>query len=356
MKQELKKLKSVKAPNCITVILNTHRTHPDSEKDPILLKNLVSEAADRLNQYEDKHTARALTDKLERFAGSINHQKNLESLALFVNENMEKSLKLPIPVTDRVEISDSFAIRDLLRAINLDANYYVLVLGKDEARLIEAHNDKEVQEFGAPFPIKNADYSKVFSAESKNTNRERSLIAEFFNFVDKQVNLVRKGNSAPVLICSEEENYYEYLKIADEKESIMDVFLNRSRQNEKANAIIADAWLLVQEITKKKNDARKSELAQAVNENKFLSDTNEISNAISEGRVQTLFVADGIYQPATVESGNIVYQHAEGQGGDIIDDIYGELIEKNMDFGGDVVFLPKADLEKFNGIGAVTRY
>ena len=40
----------------------------------------------------------------------------------------------------------------------------------------------------------------------------------------------------------------------------------------------------------------------------------------------------------------------------VIDDIYDEMIEANMDFGGDVVFLPKGELTKFNGFGAITRY
>ncbi|SDW71512.1 hypothetical protein [Aequorivita viscosa] len=40
----------------------------------------------------------------------------------------------------------------------------------------------------------------------------------------------------------------------------------------------------------------------------------------------------------------------------VIDDIYDEMIEANMNFGGDVVFLPKGELSKFNGFGAITRY
>lgn len=355
MNKELKRLRKIKAANCISIILNTHRTHPDSEKDAIVLKNLVAEAAERLTEHEDKRVARSLIEKLETLAKSVDHRQNLDSLVLFVNEDISEIVKLPIAVTDRVIIGDSFATRDLVRSMNLETHYYILVLGKDEARLIEALNDKEVQEFGGPFPIRNADHSKTFSAQAKTTNREGSLIAEFYNFVDKEVNKIRKENPLPVLISSDDENYGEYLKIADEKDSIMTEYLNRSRQNEKANAIVADAWELVRTFTQKKNDSRRSELMQAVNENKFLSDTNEINNAIAEGRVQTLFVETGLYQAATMESGNIVYQN-EPSATPAIDDIYDDLIERNMDLGGDVVFLPKGELDKFNGFAAVTRY
>ncbi len=41
---------------------------------------------------------------------------------------------------------------------------------------------------------------------------------------------------------------------------------------------------------------------------------------------------------------------------DVVDDIYDEMIEHNLDFGGNTVFLPKGELAKFNGFGAITRY
>jgi hypothetical protein len=39
-----------------------------------------------------------------------------------------------------------------------------------------------------------------------------------------------------------------------------------------------------------------------------------------------------------------------------VDDIYDELIETNMSYGGDVVFLPNGELSEFSGFGAITRY
>ena len=41
---------------------------------------------------------------------------------------------------------------------------------------------------------------------------------------------------------------------------------------------------------------------------------------------------------------------------EVVDDIYDEMIEHNMKYGGDVVFLPKGELSKFNGFGAILRY
>lgn len=353
----IKELKDIKSKNCITVILNTHRTFPDNQKDEILLKNMVKEVQDRINENTDKREAKILTDKLNALADSIDHRQNLESLILFVNEDISEYTRLAIPVVDRVIIDKSFATRDLIRALHTETNYYVLVLSRGKARLIEAFNDKVVEEVSSSFPIENTDLYTTSGVESANSTRVGNLVSEFFNRIDKAVNEIRKNNPLPVLVCSDETNYHEYLKVADNKSSILNIFLNRSNQNEKANAIIADAWEVLREDNQRKNNERKSELSKAVTENKFLSDSNEIYKAIQEGRIQTLFIEQGLFQPAVILNGNIQYVSEEQtKQADVIDDIYDELIELNMDYGGDVVFLPKGDLDKFNGFGAITRY
>ena len=83
----------------------------------------------------------------------------------------------------------------------------------------------------------------------------------------------------------------------------------------------------------------------------------EIWKGIKEGRVQTLFIEQGLFQPAVLENDEITYVSANQKSDkNVIDDIYDEMIEANSRFGGDVVFLPKESLTKFNGFGAITRY
>ena len=357
MNTTLKKLKNISSENCITIIMNSHRTKPDSLKDEISLKNHIKEVETRLLADTDKRNATKLMDKLHSLAEEIDHSHNLESLLLFVNNEVAEYTRLPIKVVDRVAIDNTFATRDLIRAMHQESHYYVLVLSQEKVRLIEALNDQVVKEFKSPFPIENKEFYTRNKAESAVASRKSSLIGEFFNQVDKEVNNIRKEHPLPVLICTVEENYPEYMKIADQKDSIYTSFLNKNRMSEKDHAIVSEAWKIVEEHTTKRNNERKSELSKAVSDNKFMSDTNEIHSAISEGKIQTLFIEQGLFQPAVMENDEIVYvtdEHRTEK--DVIDDIYDELIHLNMNYGGEVVFLPKGELEKFNGFGAVTRY
>lgn len=353
----LKKLKDITSENCISIIMNSHRTKPDNLKDHVTLKNLLKDAENRLLADTTKRDAGKLVEKLNALADSIDHNYNLDSLLLFVNHEIAEFTRLPIHVEDRVVIDDNFVTRDLIRAMHNESHYYVLVLSQQKARLIEALNDKVIHEFGSSFPMENKQFFTKSKAENAIASRKSNLIAEFFNQVDKEVNDVRKENPLPVLVCSVEENYAEYLKIADQKQTIFNTFLNKNRMDEKDHAIISEASKIIAAHLADKNANRKNELSQAVNDNKFLSDTNEIWAAIKEGRVQTLFIEQGLFQPAVIENDAITCvsaSHRSDKG--IIDDIYDEMIGMNMNFGGDVVFLPKGELEKFNGFGAILRY
>lgn len=357
METKLKELKNVRAENCVTIILNTHRTLPDNKKDAIQLKNLIKDAESKLQTVCDQKTAEHLTAKINDLANTINHRHNLESLILFVNEQVSEFVRLPITVGDRVVVGNRFAMRDLIRGLHNQTNYYVLVLNKDEARLIEASNDKVAKECGFPFPFQNQLSQTSFKAEPSDAGRIRNLTSEFFNQVDKVVNKVHKDNPFPILISTDEQHYNDYLRVADKPDTIFPEFLSRSRQTEADHAIVSDAWELVQKLTQKQNNERKADLQTAVSTNKFISDTTEIFQAIKQGRVQTLFVEENLFQPAIIQNDTVMYvSEDKANATDMVDDIYDELIDLNMDFGGDVVFLPKESLAKFNGFAAMTRY
>ncbi|HMQ05722.1 MAG TPA: hypothetical protein PKC30_00405 [Saprospiraceae bacterium] len=357
MNLTLKQLKDIHSECCVTILLNTHRTRPDNQRDPILLKNLVKDAESRLFDDYDKRFAKSILDRINQLVDGIDHNHNLESLVLFVNEEIAEYARLPISLENRVVIDETFATRELVRALNQQEAYYVLALSRDEARLIEAFNDKVVLELGKPFPIQNKTLYSTDRMQMTMAQGQDNLIEEFFNRVDKDVNKIRHDNPLPVLVCTEERNYHHYLKVADHKNTIIG-HLNKNRNSEKDHAIVREAWPIVKQVNKERNEARLSELKIAVGSGKFLSDYGDIWKAILEGRGQTLFVQEGLFQPARMisdlEIALVSAEERDKKG--IIDDIVDEMIENTMRLGGDIVFLPGDELNKFQGLALITRY
>lgn len=358
MNNILKNIKDIKAEGCVTISLNTHRTSPDNQADRIALKNLIQTAENRIqaDYYKDKALGDILLKRIKDLAASINHEHNLESLVLFVNQNVSEYTRLPIPIEPGVVIDDTFNTRNLIRALHIETGYYVLVLDQQQARLIEAYNDSVVSETGKPFPIHNNHLYSTNKAEISNASRQTNLVAEFFNRIDKEVNKIHREHPLPVIVSAEGSSYFEYLKIADNRESIIGQ-INENRSEHKAHHIVNAAWPLVKTYMKEKNAARFSELDKALVSGKYFVDLNEIWTAIRQGRGKTIFVKTDLFLPALIENDIITpvpaYERAKKG---VIDDIVDEFIEENFRFGGDVVFLEGDKLEPYNGLVLSTRY
>lgn len=352
----LKKLKDVKSKCCVTITLETHRTKPDNQQDETNLKNLVKEVEERLSKEFEKRFVWSIMEKLNGVVNEIDHNYNQEGLVIFVNEDIAEFTRLPIKVSNRTVIDDTFATRDLVRALHLESGYYVLVLSRNEARMIEAHNDKVVNELGAPFPILNDSLYSTNQAEIANAQRQTNLVQEFFNRIDKIVNEVYHSNPLPILITSESSAYSEYMQIAD-NDSIIIGHLNKNRVHEKAHHIVTEAWGVIKDVLKQRNAKRNEELNKAVGTGKFLSDFNDIWRAILEGKGQTLYVEKNFYQPAIINDNNLeLVDSSKAKEPGVVDDIIDEMIEHNLRHGGDNVFLGKEDLKDFQGLGLITRY
>lgn len=354
----LKKVKNIQGEACVTIICSTHRTHPENEGDPLRLKNLIKIAEERLYNDYEKRFVWPIMEKLNEVVDSIDHRENLESLLIFVNPEMIEYTRLAIHVTDRVVIDDTFATRDLVRAEHEQEAYYTLVLSRNNARLIEAMNDKAVVEVKGNFPYQNETLYNTDKLERNTAGSDEKLIEEFFNQIDKEVQAAIKNHPLPVMIIADERNYTHYMNVADRKEMYMG-YLNKNRgdENAKIHHIIDDVWPAVREINRKRNAERVEELGRAVGSGNFLSDINEIWKAILEGRGQTLFVKKGYFQPGLIVGNEIMLvDKLEREHKGICDDVIDEMIEQNLSFGGDTVFLERDDLEKFHDLALITRY
>lgn len=356
MNPVLKQVKNIHQEGCVSIILKTHRTHPDNASDAIELKNLVKEASDRLLADYDKRSAAPTIERINEIVDGIDHQHNLESLVIFANSDFADFTRLPLEVESRVVIDDTFATRDLVRAMHETSAYYILVLSRDQARLLEVYNEQLVQEHKGNFPQKNKLYT-TDKLKRSTAKGQDNLIEEFFNQVDKALQEAMQAHPLPVLLATESRNYDHYLKVADKKDLILG-FINRNGDDEPPHAIIKDGWPAVLELVKTKNATRIEELKTAIGQGNFESDYNEIWRAIQEGRGKTLFVKAGFFQPALLADNEILLvDKTEKDQKGIVDDILDEMIEHTMAFGGDVVFMDGGEtIEKMQNIALVTRY
>lgn len=352
MNKLFKEVKDINTEACVSIILNTHRTRPDNQKDPIQLKNLTKEALERLYNDYDKRFVWPIEEKLNEIVESIRHDENIESLVIYVNPKFSAYTRLPIEVQDRVIIDSTFATKDLIKAAYEEGGYYVLQLSRSIARLTEAFNNKVVEEIGGDFPYENP----MENRGNPDLDNESDYIREFLNQVDKSLQTVLNENPLPVIVVSERRTYDYFIEVSDDSSHIVGT-LDRLPNDEKADKVVAEAWKEMSSVIQAQHASRIKELEQAKSTDSVVSGYNEVWQTVQQGRGKTLFVRKGFTQPAIVDEENFEIKLIDApiSQPEAVDDIVDEMIEQTIAYGGDLVFIQDDSLEEYGNIALITR-
>lgn len=356
MKNLIEKLGAEATACNVTLIFNTHRTSPDNQKDSIQYKNMMKEAVHKVRLNCAKADADAIEKNLSTLADDIDHNRNADSMLVFVNENFFDIVRLDIPVEDRTIVDRTFAVRDLVKAMHHEQSFYALVLSRDSARVLKAVPRQEIIELEGEFPFENDMYFVDNKLKSTMAGKNEQMIEEFFKQVDKKMHEVLKNEALPVVVCTEERNFHHYMNVTDRKEAVAG-HLNKNRMDYTAYEVVKEARKILSIYLDKKNTERLAELSEARGANLLESDLNQVWRAIHEGKGKTVFVAEGFHQPGKLNGTNIeVSEGVKNDGPDAVADLVDEIITAQIKHGGDVVFADPDSMNGLKGLALVTRY
>lgn len=355
LKQTLQKLKGIEADPCVSILLSTHRTHPANAQDPINLKNLVTQAEERLLADHDKRHVWPIMEKINAAVDDIDHQNNMEGLAIFANADMALVVKLPVAVADRVVLDHNFATRDLIRALQSSEHYYILTVSGHKSRLIEAYRDQVVLEYGPQhtFPIENRLYN-THADQRAQANTEENLRREFCNRVDKAMQAVHANNPLPVILSGDERNVQFFREVADKPDWYIGS-IPGSPDDIKAHDMATHAFTEVERIFAKRRAEALDHIGKAQGAGKLLVDMGDIFRAASEGRADTFFVEEGHFQPARIDGDVITLKDNPREPG-VMDDVIDEVAERTLMYGGHVVFMAPGTLGQYGKVCMSVRY
>ena len=123
-REKLEKLASEKNKPCVTISMNTHRTYPENQKDISVLKELLSEAKERVIHEYGKRPVNDLIEKIDQIENEIDINYNLDSLHLFLSNSTKEIIKSAWPtVRNAVYVSENFAVKPLIKIFNRTVEY-----------------------------------------------------------------------------------------------------------------------------------------------------------------------------------------------------------------------------------------
>lgn len=366
---DFKDLKSARGNPAVSIFVKTHRTHPENEQDHIALKNQLKVAEERITNEHDKRTSDAIMELIHAKTDELDHNYNLDTLAIFANENEAQVLRLPFDAKERVILGEKFATRDLVRDMSEAVHYYVLVITSEYARLIEATNDRVVKEIGGEserqsqmseltFPIKNTSLPTGSKADRTGSSDDDSYLKEFMNRVDKSVQEFRNIDPLPVILVGDSRTLGFYEQVVDNDSFIIGkVDHLPNLKDGRAEEIVAGVQELVENKRLTRYETAQGELEKARNEKMVCTDSQQIYRSAVEGNAVKLLVRQGHIVPATIDDTALTLLVADDATADgVTDDAVSEIIEIVSHNGGEVVFVPQDKMDEKEPIALITRY
>lgn len=357
VRQKLEKLAAETNAPCVTISLNTHRTHPDSEQDRILLKNLLKEAEERILTKYDKRSVIPLLDKISKLAENIDVNYHLDSLHIFLSNDTQEEIKSIWEVNQNaVHVSDKFAVRPLVKDLSRTEEYLILLLSQSGAFLYEAMNDSivsEVKNDDFPYPEK-----EMIVFEANNTSDPKQVdnkVREYFNRIDKRLVKVYHETGLKCAVVCTESNFTLLKQIADVPDLYLG-FVPVNYNNVAPHFIAKQSWELIQSVQKERRKKAIDEIMESVSEGKVLTDLQEIYLAAIDGRADLLIAHQEYVQPALLNGGRSIELVNNGAVPGAVDDIVSTISWEVLSKKGRVEYTRQEQLGDLGKIALKTRY
>jgi hypothetical protein len=363
---------------CVSLYIPTHRSGPETQQDPIRLKNLIRQAEEvlvdtgirRRDASEVLHPAQELIDD-EAF---WRHQS--EGLALFLRAGWFRCYRLPLSFEESVVVSDRFHVSALLPLITGDGQFFVLALSENEARLLAGTRCAvhKVDVPGLPAGVKDAlrydDPQRelgshaaerggpgarvVVHGQGIGAEVQKERLGRYLQAVDGAVRRFLREQQAPLVLAGVESVRAMYRDI-NTYPNLLEEGISCSPDRAPSEELHARAWTLVQPLFAHYRDEAVAAYREALGTGRASDNLEEVLSAAEAGRIDVLFVPSGPHLlSATYESAGVANTDGGQELG--VGDLMEQAVVRTMLNGGTVYAVPEGEMPDRALVAALFRY
>lgn len=356
-----KELRSHKDGPCLSLVVPTFRSKPDSLQNQIVLKNAIKQAKETLEGSKFSADADVLIKKLDDLQDQINFQETLDGLGLYVSLHLARIAHFPFPVRQKVVIGNDFETRDIVYAINHRIKYYVLALSGSISRLYQGEGESLTEIRDKNFPLEFEEQHQ-HQPTSKPYNLDKSAIVQerekqYFRKIDELLDAYLKEERLPVLLVGVEKFLGYYREVAKNADAITNT-INGNFENKPLKMLSSLAWEEIQKYKAWERDKLIARLDEAVGHDLCVWGIEEVWENASNGKGSTLVVEKDYMMPGYIQD-ELFYINLDGREEVLqkkIADAVDNVIEIVLSQNGKVVFVEDGKLEKFDRIALLLRY
>jgi Bacterial archaeo-eukaryotic release factor family 3 len=312
------RLQAARGYPAVSLLLTTRpapRMHPD---DAARLSALAQEAERRLREEGLPGVTGTILPALHELVAQAQNGPTGAAVAAFVSSATQALVRLPVPVVDRVVIDPTFATRDLVRSLHRTPRHVVLLLGAEQARLLDGAGGQLRAATTRAFPL---------AADGARTE-------DFLRRVDRALGTYRALHPNPLVLVGPGKLVAQFAALSRHG--------HRLAGTVSANVITASLPELtdrVRPVLEQYLLSRQEEalalLDRSQGEDRVVSGMRSVWLAARHERPQMLAVEEGLFYPARVSAdGDWLTPADDVEHPEVLDDAVDELIEAVLDRGG----------------------
>jgi hypothetical protein len=366
MSQDLAELIQGKSDPCISMIIPLHREPAFRKEDAIQIDHTIGKLGQLLMSQYEEHMVKKLMEKVRTLKDDLITLRGIYGAGVFFNPHIFKLIVFPFPVTEKVHVSNSFEIRDVLYKEFHYRDYFVLSLNKERARLFRgnAGHLMEVNDSNFPAVFDGVEYQvPVESNQGDNsafeTKREKALTtgntAEFYNVLDLKL-LDYVDEETPFILAGSKKEIAQFDTDGRHRRQRAGM-IHGSFEDYNHPELQEKSWQVMEEFSKAEEQRWIASVRELFGRELVGAGPQQAWRNAKLGKGNVLVVEKDL-KIAGFVSGDGLYLSLRPPAdphtilADAIDDVIETVIEK----GGRIVFVSNGALAEFEGIALVNRY
>ena len=270
---------------------------------------------------------------------------------------MQETIKYSWPCAQNsVQISEQFAVRDLIKVYNRSEVYLVLRLSQGGVQLYRAMNNAILEEVqNDDFPFKENPHYNTQTEKKGDAKLADNLVREFLNKVDKALVKVHNETNLSCVVIATEDNYSRLMQVAD-KPNLYHGYCAINYNADAPHQIVAQSWEMVVKMQYERRTAAIEAMREAVASGSVLTDLQDIYQAAIDGRADVLIVHEDYNQPVLMTSERTFDYIDDVSIPNAIDDVVSVIAWEVVSKKGRVIFTQQEQIKDLGPIVLKTRF
>jgi Bacterial archaeo-eukaryotic release factor family 3 len=302
-----------------------------------------------------------MMQKLNTIIEYLNFDTQRKSIAIYISPVFDKVMYLDIHVKEKIIINESFAIRDLIYNKKQTQAFLVLLLSGKESRLylcnsgtffvrILSQTPENIDAYKNDLPEKVLNFSDV-------SQRKEIIMEKFFLHIDKELDSVINAYHLPIMVLGTERIVGHFKKLTKHSGAIVEyIHGNYDDANSDQMKEILEPHLHVLNEIKQKDLLK--QLENAAGQKKLTIGIKDVWREAAHQKGRLLVVEKNFTFTAQLGSDESkIFKPTEPYHSfSYIKDAVDDVIEKVLEYGGDVEFVDDGVLQAYKHIALIQYY